>query len=442
MEILEAIVKHKKIAVASGNSAGKDYIAGGLPLWWLSSYYPAKVVITAPTERQVRKIIWAELERHYNRAGGRKVLGGDLKAQEWFLEEDWFCVAFTTKETKGQVGKMQGYHSPNLLVIISEAQAVEDNIFEQVEAIATSENSKILLLGNPLHTTGYFAKALQGSDYHSIHLSCLENPNYIERKEVIPGLASYEWVEGMRKKYGEDSPIWQARVLGQLPKGQTIDAILDYYTARLAIDREVFTSTRPRRGISIDPASFGDDEAVIQIWEEKKLIHQETYPKTRTTQLSSRAILLAEKFDIDAIIVDTVAERGVFDEIYQAVGKKYQLFEFKGSMQAKDPEQYKNARAEAYFATKDEFENSAVSIQNDEMLIEELCETKYFFTRDGKKQIEAKEDIKSRLGRSPDRADALAQWLWVLPEVKKRAKRAYDPYQPEPEKVEINPWVV
>jgi len=442
LEILEAIVKYKKIAVASGHALGKDFIAGGLPLWWLSSYYPAKVVITAPTERQVRKIIWAELERHYNRAGGKEVLGGDLKVQEWFLEEDWFCVAFTTKETKGQVGKMQGYHSPNLLVIISEAQAVEDKIFEQVEAIATSENNKILLLGNPLHTTGYFARALQSPDYYSIHLSCLENPNYIEKKEIIPGLASYEWVENMREKYGEDSPIWQARVLGQLPKGRTIDAILDYHTAQLAINRNIPMPTYSRRGISIDPASFGDDEAVIQVWEEKKLIHQETYPKTRTTQLSSRAILLAEKFDIDAIIVDTVAERGVFDEIYQAVGKKYQLFEFKGSMQAKDPEQYKNARAEAYFVTKNEFENNAVSIQDDEMLIEELCETKYFFNRQGQKQIEAKEDIKSRIGRSPDRADALAQWLWVLPDVKKRTKKIYDAYQSEPEKMEVNPWVV
>jgi len=201
LEILKAIVKYKKVAVASGNSLGKDYTAGGLAIWWLSAYYPAKVIITAPTDRQVRNILWTELERHFQRADGEKVLGGDLKAQEWFLEQDRFCIAFTTKEVKGQTGKFQGYHSSNLLVIVSEAQAVDDNIFEQIEGVATSENSRILLLGNPLHTTGYFAKALQGSDYHSIHLSCLENPNYIEKKEIIPGLASYEWVENMRKKY-------------------------------------------------------------------------------------------------------------------------------------------------------------------------------------------------------------------------------------------------
>ena len=761
MEILGAIVKYKKIAVASGNSLGKDYIAGGLPLWWLSAYYPAKVVITAPTDRQVRNILWTELERHFQKAGGEKVLGGRLKTQEWFIEEDRFCVAFTTKEVKGQTGKFQGYHclsedteiltqrgfktideidlndyvlsvkvgerkaewkpirgiykyflkgkineitnrvvslavtdehrfptrsstlsnkwslkrlseipwkkfviqrkiswegknfevpapfsvltkeefaefigfwtgdggvrqhfstkrfyevlfyqkkdrnnkyiekllskfrwtkardywcisnrkmaewlienigryskdrkvprfildappeviesylegfwqaegswengekrqaystskelidgiqemllklgrptvvsinkvaklpcyrlsytktkddtvifkkhirkvnyeghvwcistenntfvarrhgkcfvsgnSPSLLIIVSEAQAVDDNIFEQIEGVATSENSRILLLGNPLHSTGYFARALQGSEYHSIHLSCLDTPNYIEKKEVIPGLASYEWVESMRKKYGEDSPIWQARVLGQLPKGQTIDAILDYYTARLAVNRSIYTPAGARRGISIDPAAFGDDEALIQIWEEKKLIHQESYPKTRTTQLSSRAIILAEKFDIDAFVIDTVAERGVFDEIYQAVGRKYQMFEFKGSFGAKDAEQYKNARAESYFIAQKEFESNAVSIPDDETLIEELCETKYFFTRDGKKQIEAKEEIKSRIGRSPNRADALTMWLWVLPEVKKKKKATRNAYQETEVITSINPWVV
>lgn len=441
-KILSAIVKHKKVAVASGNSCGKDWVAGGLPLWWLSAYYPAKCVITAPTERQVKSIIWMELERHFQKAGGEKVLGGRLKTQEWFIEEDRFCVAFTTKEVKGQKGKFQGFHSPSLLIIASEAQAVDDSIFEQIEGVATSENSRILLLGNPLHSTGYFARALQGTEYHSIHLSCLDTPNYIERKEVVPGLASYEWVENMREKYGEDSAIWQARVLGQLPKGQTIDAILDYYTARLAVGRDIYIPAGARRGISIDPAAFGDDEALIQVWEEKKLIHQESYPKTRTTQLSSRAIILAEKFDIDAFVIDTVAERGVFDEIYQAAGRKYQMFEFKGSFGAKDAEQYKNARAESYFVAQKEFENNAVSIPDDETLIEELCETKYFFTRDGKKQIEAKEEIKSRIGRSPNRADALTMWLWVLPEVKKKKKAVRDVYVQEEVTTSINPWVV
>lgn len=208
IQMLRDITKYNRLCVASGHALGKDFIFGGAPLWFLQNYYPAKVIMTAPTDRQIDAIMMAELKNHYYRGGGDEVFYGDLQSRRLIFDrENHFALAFTTKETGGQVGKFQGFHTPNMLVIVSEAQAIEEKIFEELEGITTSANSKVVLLGNPLHDTGYFAKAIRGSEYHTIHLSCLDTPNYKQKKEIIKGVASYEWVENMRKRYGEHSPM-------------------------------------------------------------------------------------------------------------------------------------------------------------------------------------------------------------------------------------------
>ena len=62
---------------------------------------------------------------------------------------------------------------------------------------------------------------------------------------------------------------------------------------------------------------------------------------------------------------------------------------------------------------KREAEAGRVSLPDDDYLKEELMEATYFFNERGKLQIEKKEDIKERLGRSPDRADAWVMGVWA-----------------------------
>ena len=70
--ILEAVQqaieeKKQKIVVPSGHSLGKDFICAGLVPYFLEVYGPCIVITTAPTDRQVSKIMWGEIATHYNR---------------------------------------------------------------------------------------------------------------------------------------------------------------------------------------------------------------------------------------------------------------------------------------------------------------------------------------------------------------------------------------
>jgi len=431
---------------------GKKVRSGKRRYWYKKKYIGKVYSVTVPsgivlirrngkyhwtgnTDRQIEAIMWAELTGHYEHAGGKNVVGGELYARKLvFDEKNWFCIAFTTKETKGQIGKFQGFHSSNILIIVSEAQAVDDEIFGQIEGIMTSENSRLVLFGNPLRNTGFFARALRETklSFKAIHLDCRDNPNYVQKREVIPGLASYQWVEDMRKRHGEDSPIWQARVEGKIPD-TSIDTVIAYSLATQAKNRyPIYDIIRNIKIVSVDPASFGDDEIVIYLIEDGKITDWDIWLKpsslvSATGEIIGRALLMKKKHEADGFVVDGIGEgRGVVDGLIDA---KENVIEFKGSFapQSYLKDDYQNLRAEAWFLCRDELVKGYGSIPNDEILIEELTEPKYFVNRRGKYQIEEKEELKERLKRSPNRADAFVQGIWALPQIKARKTGKYNP---------------
>jgi hypothetical protein len=63
---------------------------------------------------------------------------------------------------------------------------------------------------------------------------------------------------------------------------------------------------------------------------------------------------------------------------------------------------YKNLRAELWYKTKAWFEARDCRIPLDEALVAELATVRYFFTSNGKIQIESKDDIRKRGLKSPD----------------------------------------
>ncbi len=53
-----------------------------------------------------------------------------------------------------------------------------------------------------------------------------------------------------------------------------------------------------------------------------------------------------------------------------------------------------------------------IALPDDPELIDDLTTVKWF-TRGGKIHLESKEEIRKRLGRSPDKGDAVVLWNWV-----------------------------
>lgn len=420
--IVRGIKERKPVVVGSGHALSKDFtVSGCIPLWFLQCYGKnAKVAMTAPTDRQVKKVMWGELTQRYQ---NRRVKDefGRLLSCHLDISPEWYALAFTTKETGGAVGKFQGFHASAVMVIVSEAQAVDDAIFEQIEGIMTSQIAVAIYLGNPLRTTGRFAAMLKDTTNNIVvNLSCLESPNVLARKEVIPGVCSYEWVEQKRKLWGEADPRWISRVLGQVPKTSVNTVISDELYQR-CVGRDLLTTKR-KGAIGVDPARYGDDDMVITVMESGRILEEKVLPYCSAPEACSQIAILQKNHFPDGQCVFAVDCDGLggpyLDFLKQMIPDqlncKYMEIHGASTDKEKISDEYQNARAQIAFYAKTEMEAGRIRMDEDIFAREEATAEQYFVNARGKIQLEDKDDIKERLGRSPDRWDARKLAIWGL----------------------------
>ena len=209
-QVLRAVRDYRRVAVKAGNGLGKGFTAAVAVLWFIYSHKPATVLTTAPTARQVRHVLWREIRR-LHRASPYSI-GGRMLHARFELDDDRFALGLSTDE----VDQFQGFHSPNMLIVVDEAEGVSEEIYEAIDAVMTAGASKLLLIGNPTSVTGTFRRSFHEDRrlYHNITISALESPNVRQQRVVVPGLTTHEWVAERLALWGEDSSMYHARVLG------------------------------------------------------------------------------------------------------------------------------------------------------------------------------------------------------------------------------------
>lgn len=409
IDMCDAVMSDEpRISVVGCNGSGKDWCTGSVIIpQWMRTRWPAKVVVIGPTHRQVSDIVFNELRGAFKSA--RYPLGGIMYdgASKWFTDEENFVVGFATTDSFN----IQGYHSPNLLVIVTEAHNVPE---EHFEAINSLNPACILLTGNPLSASGTFYESFHAQTHRwdSIQISAFDTPNVIEEREVIPGLVTAQDVRDRREEYGEESPIYISRVLGQFPDNLE-DAIVPRSLLMSACERDLeFESMYERASIACDVARFGADTTCVYkrrggvcrlIW---KINGRDTQ------QVAGKLIALVQEDEtIDTIIVDdNGVGGGVTDRLREERprGGRVNIVAFNGGSSASDKSTYSNAVTEAWYGIREAAIAGILDLGEDSATISQLSSRKFKYLGSGLVQLEPKEDYKKRVGGSPDEADALA----------------------------------
>lgn len=231
--IVRSVFANRRTAVPSCHASGKSWISARIILAFLYAFPGAKVISTAPTDRQVRAILWSEIGAAHANAG--LPLGGDLNQQELRLARDWFAMGFTADEYDDS--KFQGFHAPHILIVVDEAAGVSPSIMEQIEGIASGGDAHILLIGNPTDPGSAFAADCAAAETQTIPIDAFDTPNFTAfglaeadlvggrwREKVnnrplpYPQLITPEWAAEVFAKWGPKSPRYQARVRGRFPE--------------------------------------------------------------------------------------------------------------------------------------------------------------------------------------------------------------------------------
>ena len=398
IEIAEAVRDHRRVAVVGCQSSGKDWVAGRIILWWLLARRPAKAIILGPTHQQVASIVWKETRLAYFQA--KIPLGGTmLQTPRWDIDDETFALGFATD----QPFNIQGFHSPNLFICVTEAHAVEQ---EQFEAIKRLNPSRLLLTGNPLATQGEFYDAfhLNAELYHGIHVAARDTPNIKAGRVVIPGMLTLEDMEERKVEWGEGSAYYKASILGEFP-----DNLEDFLLSRSQVDAAVvlgLVAGEPHI-LSVDVGRGGDKTVILRRdgGVAALLLSRRTLDTMEIVGRAKKILDECPEFEGRITVDDTGIGGGVTDRLRE-LGVRVNAFV--AGERARDEKRFANAQAEAWGLMADAVRKGGIKIPKDSALIAQLSTRAYKIQSDRRIILESKEALRAKGGRSPDEADALA----------------------------------
>lgn len=411
-----------QLAVASGNGIGKSALIAILILWALSTFEDAQGVVTANTQTQLKTKTWPRLATWYNHFLGRHLFvytATSIYSSDASHQATWRVDAIPWSKTSPE--SFAGLHNKGRRVFVAfdESSAIPDVIWDTTDGAFTDANTEMLWIafGNPTRNTGRFYEC-----FHKYKHRWPGSRQIDSRKVLITDKKKIaQWVED----YGEDSDYVRVHVRGVFPRvGDR-----QFISPELAEEARVRgLSMHPRsqdhmpKIITLDSAWTGVDEIVCGM--RQGLNFKILWIQAKNDDDVAMARRLAQTEDEekgDAVFIDFAFGTGV-----ASVGKhmnrlNWQLIQFGGGALKKD--KYLNKRAEMYGLGRQWLKDGG-ALQDDPRLIEEICAAEEIFRDDGITQLEAKADIKERLGFSPGRADAWALSFAMPVKMKSEAQRA------------------
>lgn len=414
VDIVDSVREHRRTAVKSCHGAGKSFTAGLLAAHWIDTHPPGEAIVvsTAPTYKQVHAVLWEEIRKQHRNGD---LPGTVLQTDEWKIGD--VLVGMGRKPADHDAHGFQGIHRRYVLAILDEACGIPDALWTAVEAITTNADCRILAIGNPDDPATEFGKVCTpGSGWNVLQISSFDTPNLSgepvpeEMRHLLP---DPQWVEDAKRRWGEDSPAYTSKVLGEFPE-VTVDTLIPQRYIVAAQNRDLPVGAPPRT-LGVDVARFGTDRTVLVLNEAGRVRVVESRGKQSTTETTGRVVHHARDLDVDEIRVDGVGVGGgVVDQLVTITGDdgnrivNVPVLDMQAGAGATDPAIYKNARAEWYWCLRTLFEQGAIDLDPaDDDLAAELSALRYNYTSRGQVVIESKDDMRKRGMPSPDRADAV-----------------------------------
>ncbi|MET8766333.1 hypothetical protein [Streptomyces sp. NPDC004658] len=415
-EIMLSVRDNRRTAVRSCHGVGKSHTASLVASWWLDTHPPGEafVVTSAPTFAQVRAILW----RYIRRVHRRGQLAGRVNQTEWHMEDE--LVAFGRKPADHDESAFQGIHARYVLVILDEACGIPGQLWVAADALTTNTDCRILAIGNPDNPASHFRKVCQpGSGWHVIGISAFESPNLTGEHvpdDVAQALVSRGWVEEKATEWGEDNPLYKSKVLGEFSEDAPNKVVRASDIAKCRIDPE----TKPTAA-DLEPVELGvdvgggGDETVIRERRGRCAGREWRAHTDRPEKIAPLVLRAIEESGAEAVKVDSIGVGfGVIGELRNLASQGKHSARIVGvnvGEKSQQPDKFKNLRAEIWWELArglSERQGWDLSVmENADTTVAQLLEPLWEVDAQGRIFVEPKDEIRKRLGRSPDNADAL-----------------------------------
>ncbi len=439
-EILRSVALNANTAVKACHASSKTFSAADIALWFLTRWSDAKVVTTAPTWLQVRELLWGEI-RNTVALNGHRLDYPPPNQTILRLSEGRYAIGLSTDEPT----RFQGFHGGHILVILDEAPGVRAEIWEAIEGIRAGGNVHVLAIGNPTELGNPFHTIYQSqlAGWNRMTISAFDTPNLAGEtvdtlKERLlydvemldtwwddnpwPMLVTRRWVGEALRNWGTDHPAWQSRVLGEFPDDDK-RAVIPYSWVQAAFNRwrqrygEGDIPTADRVSMDVGSGEEGSDKTVfaqrrgmdiIGIRKSNSLSPMEGVATLATLCANRRVSAIIDWLGIGIGVTDRARELGI--RIERFIASQATEMRDKTGMFG-----FRNVRDASWWNVRELLnpENgSNVAIYPDDELAVELSAPTWKEAPGAKIAVESKDDIRKRIGRSTDVADAVIMAYW------------------------------
>lgn len=480
--VFKALFDNPRVAVSSCHNFGKSFILANAVHTAINIYAPEIIIITtAPTYRQVKSVLWAEIRKIYvNTNADGQTLGGKMNLTEYKISDKWFAIGFAPRKSTDGIDPsvFQGLHAKTVIIIFDEATGVPKSLWDSAEGMLTSAGQVFFwAIANPTDTTAEFYRKTKAFGWKYIKITCFDTPNlqangirslkdirseankirkmvddtarlkYLASYKVVnPYLLSTRWVIEKYLDWGEQSPLFMSKVIGEFPITTTntlvplkrmdeisLGSYIDEQGARVwESELQGYAHWNGDRTlyVGVDVAREGDDKTVVYALEGNREFYKKEYPKTyvdtaKGTKLLENSTYIAGEIKRD--IIDANPDRavkinidttgGYGDGVYDALNDDesivnnilVSIVRTNFAELATNTEKYTNRVSEIWIETaKDIMSDEGILFEPDDDIKSEFTtRTKDFERSKLRERIEPKELFKKRNGRSPDKTDAV-----------------------------------
>jgi phage terminase large subunit len=421
--ILEAIRDNRNTTVRSGHKCGKSTALAVAALWFYCSFPRARVVMTAVKASQIDEVIWKEVRRLYR--GAKIPIGGELYALARSglrdPKDDRQVWGITARDGEG----LAGISGPNVLVLTDEASGIPDRFFEVLGSslAGSGGTARKCYISNPTRTTGEFYRShtTNAHLFKCLHVSSEDTPNARGTGE-IPGLAGPEWIAEKKLEYGDDSALYRIRVKGEFVENE-VGQIISVALLSEAESRWADTPAEGNLCIGIDPAGDGEggDETAFAVRRGQKVLRIFARRSLSVDGILGEVLGIIREFsrhrdepalislDSEGVIGGNVAGRLIAH--LHIAPDAFEVSRVKASTRLPRPP-YERIR-DALWGNLQRWLEEGGAIPEDVKLANELTHARLEeLPGTGRVKVTPKTEMRKLLGRSPDRADALALCVW------------------------------
>jgi phage terminase large subunit len=409
-----------RICLKASKGPGKTATLAWIGLASMATRVNLRGACISITGDNLRDNLWAELAKWQNRSEFLKNAFTWTKTRFYAndAEATWW-LSFRTWPKNGsaqeQEDALAGLHEDNVLVLADETGAYPSSVMATADAVLSScKWGLVVQAGNPTHLEGPLYEAVTKHRNQWVVITINGDPDNPKRAKRV----SEKWAREQIEKYGKDNPFVLVNVFGEFPPA-SINALLGVPEVEAAFARYGAvmeqSANYAQKRIGCDTARFGDDPNVFFPRQGFLALNPVEMRNERGPELAARVILMKHRWQgVPIVFVDDTGGYGatLLDSMYTA---GHPAIPINFGSKAVDP-RFANKRAEMWWNMAEWIKTrGALPAEVMAMLIPELTQVHYTFTKRSQLIIEDKDEIKAVLGRSPNYADALAL-TFALPE--------------------------